>query len=615
MPTETKRHPVSICIPTLGRPRKLARLLRMIEANAEWPYEVIVRWDEIGPGRRGCPTVLAECVAASKHDFVCYLGNDVIPQPGFLRAAMECMARWFPEMDGLVGLADQYWLAGELATHWVASKNLLPMLGGEFFYHGYSHTCCDSELTERCRMANKYVWCEEAKVFHDHPIRVGFQSGVDHIYEIAYDPELRARDRDLLLARAKEYGFPIRENFRPPLIPRKVWTAWIGDSPMPEMVKRCIESQKKYSLGWDHVVIDSTNYPKGLPYVEAALRARKWVKAVDYLKFWLLHEHGGVWMDADVELLKPLPDFYRADRMFAGIERLGWIGNGVIGAERGHPILAECLRRVEERFRGDDDKNFESSVQLLTETVYEMGVEANGVRLYPPQVFTPYDHQGKKEEVTEDTVTYHHFMVTWGYPNVSANIDLRTRLGEVSDKVVLNVGLGRCDSGIGKQLVAYPIRRLDNVEIHAPYIETARRQYWVAKEVRFYHADICGFPLDGYDAILMADVLEHIQKDAAIELIRKAQATGARVVVFLPLENRLQNERDGVDMSIPSEAHVSLWTEDDFRDLGFTTERLVGFHKEKGEEWDALWAVWEKGREDEDTGERDDQRVCLGGAI
>jgi len=584
---------VSVCVPTLGRVAKLSRLLRLIEANAEWPHEVLIGWDEFPPNRRGCPTVLSELVSRSKGDFVCYLGNDLIPQPGFLRIAMEAMQKWFPEMDGLVGLADQYWRAGELATHWVASKRLLPMLGGQFFFEGYTHTCCDSELTERCRQANKYVWCEEAKVYHDHPIQTGFQTGMDEVYKLAYDPVLRQKDADLLLARAKEFGFPIRENFRPPIIPRKIWTAWIGDAKMPDLIKKCIESQRQYSLGWEHTVIGNDNIPAGIPYVGAALSAKKFVKAVDYFKFWLLHEYGGVWMDADVELLKPIPDTFRTDHMFAGRERLGWIGNGVIGAEPGHPILTECLKRVNERFRGDDERNFEASVQLMTETAHEMGLEKHGFKVYPPEVFTPYDHQGKKEEITADTVAYHHFLVSWGYPNVHGSIDIRPRLGELVDKKVLNIGLGTCESGIGIQLVAYPIGRLDNIEVHPAYIESAKRRFWVAKEVNFIQGDVRELPVEGYDVILICDVLEHIEKTESLALIERMKASGARIVVFGPLEKTLQNHREGVEEGVPSQEHVSLWTEQDFIDLGFKTEVIHDFHQEHGEKWPAVWAIWE----------------------
>jgi hypothetical protein len=113
-------------------------------------------------------------------------------------------------MDGLVGLNDMYWY-GEFATHWLASKKLLPYLGGEFFHTGYYHNGCDNELTERCRKINKYVWAEEAKILHDHPIRKDFKGEVDEVHKIArsfYD-----KDRALLKKRAKELNFELRENF------------------------------------------------------------------------------------------------------------------------------------------------------------------------------------------------------------------------------------------------------------------------------------------------------------------------------------------------------------------------------------------------------------------
>jgi hypothetical protein len=581
------RELVSILVPTLGRPLKLARLLRLIEANSEWPHEVIVKYDEFGNGRRGCPTVLAECVAESKGGFVCYLGNDLVPRPGFLRIAMEAMQKWFPDMDGLVGLADQYWLAGEIATHWVASKKLLPMLGGQFFFEKYTHTCCDSELTERCRQANKYVWCEQAKVYHDHPIQNGFQSGVDEVYKLAYDPVLREQDAQLLLSRAKQFGFPIRANFLPPIIPRKVWTCWLGSQPMPPLVERCIASQRKFSLGWEFNLITDENRPKGIPYVETALAAGKVVKAVDYLKYWLLHEHGGVYCDADVSLLKPIPDTFLTAHMFLGRERNNWLGNGVIGAEPGHAVLKACLERVDREFTGDDDRNFAAANQVLTETVYQMGVEAQGVKIYEPDVFTPYDHQNKKEEITENTVAYHHFMVSWSYPNVHPCIDLRPRLGDLSERKVLNIGIGPGDSGLAMQLKTYPIKRLDHVEIHQPYIDTAKQYpFWVAKEVNYYLGDAREFPVEDYDLVLAFDVLEHMPKDDALKLIARCP----HMVIFGPLENSLHNDREGVDMTVESQAHLSLWTEQDFIDLGFKTEVIPDFHREHGESWDALFA-------------------------
>ena len=407
---------VSICIPQLGRPASFARLLRMIRANAEYePYEIVTRWDELGDHNRGCPTVLAECVEASKGDFVFFIGNDSLPQPGFLRIAMEAMAKWFPAMDGLVVPSDSYWAAGELPIAWLGSKQLLPALQGFFFFPQYHH-CADMELSGRCRKANKYVFCPEAKIWHNHPIHKGMRpESLDAVYRHAYDPVRRQEDCDLLLKRAIQFGFPIRENFRPPIIPRKAFSIWLGDALMPPLVEKCIASQRQFTLGWDYKVITSENCPRGIPYIETALAARKWVKAADYLRLWLLDQEGGVYFDADVELLKPFPDEMLTDRFFCGVEVNRFLATSCMGCEPGHPLLKRCMDMMKREFRGDDDFTFQSGMGLFANVVHAAidQWKGLGVQVYEPEYFHPYDHKSGAVNVTENTVAYHWFARTW----------------------------------------------------------------------------------------------------------------------------------------------------------------------------------------------------------
>jgi len=69
--------------------------------------------------------------------------------------------------------------------------------------------------------------------------------------------------------------------------------------------------------------------------------------------------------------------------------------------------------------------------------------------------------------------------------------------------------------------------------------------------------------LTGYDLILMADVIEHLQKDDGDRLLRFFLASGANILVSTPL-SFFQQELYGSD----SEHHVSYWSRKDFRNLG-----------------------------------------------
>lgn len=217
------RPKVSICIPTLSRPDKLHRLLTMIKENAGYSnYEVIVKQDQFPPNNIGVPKLVKQMVAESTGELVMYLGNDCKPEKDFLQLAVFRMIKEFPDLDGLIGLNDGYW-EGEFATHWLASKKLLPKLDGEFFHTGYYHTGCDNELTERCRKMNKFVWAKEAKVFHDHPVQTGFKpQDLDEVYKFAYRFDRMEHDKNLLHERSKLIGFELHENFiDPKTLPKK----------------------------------------------------------------------------------------------------------------------------------------------------------------------------------------------------------------------------------------------------------------------------------------------------------------------------------------------------------------------------------------------------------
>ncbi len=410
-----KRPMVSIVIPTLGREEKLKRLLKAIKENADYDnYEVIVKQDHFPPRNLGVPKILKMGVDESHGDLVMYLGNDCIPKPGFLREAVFTMIREFPEMDGLVGLNDGYW-EGEFATHWLASKKLLPMLDGEFFNCDYFHTGCDNELTERCRKAGKYVWAPKAEVFHDHPVQKGFHDeDMDDVYRLAYRADHHQHDLDLLAHRSVVLGLRFKAFCKPPRIPRRIFTIWLSEDPIPETIKGWIDTHNV--KGWEHRLITLENcphsiqYPHSIPYVDAAIAAKKWVKAADYLRLWLLHEEGGVYLDADMEVLQDFDDL-REHGMFVCVEPNRFVANSVIGAAKGHPTLARAMATMDKFYKGDDDQVFESGMETWTKEVYASSNQ--DIKLLPADYFFPYNHQTGETKITNNTRTIHHYTKSW----------------------------------------------------------------------------------------------------------------------------------------------------------------------------------------------------------
>lgn len=172
------------------------------------------------------------------------------------------------------------------------------------------------------------------------------------------------------------------------------------------------------------------------------------------------------------------------------------------------------------------------------------------------------------------------------YPFVTPQIDLRLRLPQkgLNKLKVLNVGVGSGDSGLARQLPFLPFYRLDLLDVHQPYLDKAIKRDWAAKHINFINADIRNFDTSIYDIVLMFDVLEHLPKEDSLAVMQKIRACQ---IIFIPLEEHF---RENI-FDAKSQDHLSLWTEQDFINLGYCTDRLFAFHREGNDIFDALWAT------------------------
>lgn len=199
---------ISVCIPTI-RPEKAKRCIDAVMAEGYADLEILADQDV---DRIGCPTMLKLMVDKSRGDLVVFLGDDTVPQPGFIGKALEAMSK-LPDGWGVVGLNSQ---PSKHAAHFLADKRMLPLLSGEFFNTAYSHCWCDWELTDIAKEAGRFVFCEEAVVLHDHPIFTGVGEDIDYLR--VYSREYKKRDKLTYIKRKRDrlgdklaIGFPLMD--------------------------------------------------------------------------------------------------------------------------------------------------------------------------------------------------------------------------------------------------------------------------------------------------------------------------------------------------------------------------------------------------------------------
>ena len=104
------------------------------------------------------------------------------------------------------------------------------------------------------------------------------------------------------------------------MIPKVIHYCWFGRGQMPELALKCIESWKKFLPDYEIKEWNEDNFDlDSYPYTREAYDKRKYAFVTDVVRLHALYNEGGIYMDTDVEVLKPLYSFLH-HTAFSGFE-------------------------------------------------------------------------------------------------------------------------------------------------------------------------------------------------------------------------------------------------------------------------------------------------------
>jgi mannosyltransferase OCH1-like enzyme len=131
-----------------------------------------------------------------------------------------------------------------------------------------------------------------------------------------------------------------------PRIPHVFHQIWLGPEPMPEEFEPYRESWRRHHPGWELRLWDEDNLPDGLRTTAAYDQERQPVERADILRLELLWRFGGVYLDIDMECLRPIDSLAEGLDFFGTEIKPGRVTNTVIGAALQHPILDRALSNL-----------------------------------------------------------------------------------------------------------------------------------------------------------------------------------------------------------------------------------------------------------------------------
>lgn len=233
-------------------------------------------------------------------------------------------------------------------------------------------------------------------------------------------------------------AFFVMEKMRPPQIPKIIHYCWFGEKEIPKTFQKNILSWKQCCKDYEIVRWDESNYDVSkCDYMNRVYKAEKWAFVSDYARLDILNQYGGIYLDTDVELIKPL-DIFLGNRMFFGFEQNQCIGSGLgCGSVKNQDLLQDMMELYHQIPAGESMCSKKAYAPLFqTQIMKERGFRLDGtyqnrdgVALYPSEVFSPMNLWSGEILLTENTYAIHHYSSTWWEKEAVENVDrMRGRL-------------------------------------------------------------------------------------------------------------------------------------------------------------------------------------------
>ena len=206
------------------------------------------------------------------------------------------------------------------------------------------------------------------------------------------------------------------------MIPKIIHYCWFGGNPLPELAKKCIASWKIYCPDYEIKEWNESNFDLNCcDYVREAYESKKWAFVSDVARLHALVTEGGIYMDTDVEVIKPLNTLLQYSAVF-GFESITSIQTGLMACEKDNPMFKEFLDEYKTAHfilpDGTLDKT--TNVIRITNTCLKYGFVPNNkkqtintVTVLPKDYLCPKDLYTRKIDITENTLVIHHFDGSW----------------------------------------------------------------------------------------------------------------------------------------------------------------------------------------------------------
>lgn len=212
------------------------------------------------------------------------------------------------------------------------------------------------------------------------------------------------------------------------MIPKIIHYCWLSNDPIPQNIQLCINSWKTILPDYEIRCWNLERFPLNKSiWVKEAYEQKKYAFAADYIRLYALATEGGIYLDSDVEVIKPFDDLLNLPYFICKENSPQGLEAATIGAEKGTPWIRKCLEQYHAKHFIEKDGSFNTTVlpSILKKCIInnftmqqinspsEFIANPDIVCIFPSDYFSPKNYVTKKIKITKNTYSIHHFAGTW----------------------------------------------------------------------------------------------------------------------------------------------------------------------------------------------------------
>lgn len=200
------------------------------------------------------------------------------------------------------------------------------------------------------------------------------------------------------------------------IIPHKLHFCWLGGGKMNHILSRCVKTFPRIGdveiICWNNdSILDVKN-----AYVRNMIAQKKWAFVSDYIRLKVLYEHGGIYLDTDVQVCKRIPNEFFNANMVLGYAYDDIVSTAFIMVKPHHPFIKYLLDKMDEFNDNDVVVNNGFVTNALLEYYPNFVLDGNYQEFAPKNYIYPRYFFDSATYKKEGGYTIHHGVGSWSKP-------------------------------------------------------------------------------------------------------------------------------------------------------------------------------------------------------